>query len=93
MGIADETSTNRNNRTICLPFSQENYGCNIYGPLNFRACVDARIKLFPELFPAEIVNGYRMKDMRYSKKQSIWIRRIEIAGIAYSIRPSFRDRL
>jgi hypothetical protein len=30
-----------------------------------------------------------MKDMRFSIKQSIWIRRIEIAGIAYTIRPSF----
>ena len=30
-----------------------------------------------------------MKDINYSKKQSMPIRRIEIAGIAYTIRPSF----
>ena len=29
-----------------------------------------------------------MKDIYYSRKQSVAIRRIEIAGIAYSIRPS-----
>jgi hypothetical protein len=45
--------------------------------------------LWPELFPPEIVDGYQMKDDHFSKKQSITIRRIEIAGIAYTIRPSF----
>lgn len=47
------------------------------------------IELFPELFPAEIVEGYRMKDMYWSKKQGIATRRIEIAGTAYTICPSF----
>lgn len=89
MGVADTRSTNRNKRTICLPFSQDNYEYNIYNPVDFRVCVDKRIELFPELFPAEIASGYQMKDMYYSKKQSVWIRRIKIAGIAYTIRPSF----
>jgi hypothetical protein len=30
-----------------------------------------------------------MKNIYHSKKQSVAIRRIEIAGIVYSIRPSF----
>ncbi|WP_231714128.1 hypothetical protein [Desulfosarcina ovata] len=89
MGIADTRSANRNNRIICLPFSQGNYECNILNPVDFRTSVNKRIELFPELFPAEIENGYRMKDLYYSKKQSIWIRRIKISGVAYTIRPSF----
>ncbi|BBO81023.1 hypothetical protein DSCO28_15890 [Desulfosarcina ovata subsp. sediminis] len=71
MGIAGSTSANRNNRTICLPFSQDNYECNILNPKDFRLCLDQRIELFPELFPDEIANGYQMKDIYRSKKQSI----------------------
>jgi hypothetical protein len=89
MGIADSTSANRNNRIICLPFSQENYECNIQNPRDFRVCIDRKIERFPELFPAEIEHGYQMKDIYRSKKQSVWIRRIEIAGVAYTVRPSF----
>jgi hypothetical protein len=85
MGITDTRSANRNKRTICLPFSQDNYECNIHNSDDFRFCVDKRV----ELFPAEIINGYQMKDFYYSKKQSIWIRRIKIAGVAYTVRPSF----
>jgi hypothetical protein len=72
-----------------LPFSQEVYNANINKASDFRICIDEQIELFPELFPAEITKGYLMKDIYYSKKLSIAMRRIEIAGIAYSIRPSF----
>ena len=89
MGKADTESTTRNNRTICLPFSQEIYNANINNPLDFRVCIDEQIELFPELFPPEITKGYQMKDIHHSKKQSAPIRRIEIEGIAYTIRPSF----
>ena len=89
MGKADTKSAHRDNRTICLPFSQQVYNANINIALDFRKCIDERIELFPELFPPEITKGYRMKDIYYSKKQSVAIRRIEIAGIPYSIRPSF----
>ena len=89
MGKADAGSAHRNKRTICLPFSQENYEPNVIDPIDFRQCIDKRIELFPELFPAEIVEGYRMKDMYWSKKQGIATRRIEIAGTAYTICPSF----
>ena len=89
MGKADTKPAHRDNRTICLPFSQQVYNANINIALDFRKCIDERIELFPELFPPEITKGYRMKDIYYSKKQSVAIRRIEIAGIPYSIRPSF----
>ena len=89
MGKADTQSAHRNNRTICLPFSQEVYDACIKNPIDFRIYVDKQIELFPELFPVGIEKGYLMKDIYISKKQSIPIRRIQIAGISYTIRPSF----
>ena len=89
MGKADTEPATQNNRTICLPFSQDLYCANIENPSQFRMCIDERIQLFPELFPPEIANGYLMKDIYYSKKQSVLIRRIDIDGIPYTIRPSF----
>ena len=89
MGKADPQSAHRSNRSICLPFSQEVYYANIQDPSDFRICINERIELFPELFPAEITKGYLMKDIYHSKKQAAPIRRIQIAGIAYTIRPSF----
>jgi hypothetical protein len=89
MGEADNVSTTRHNRTICLPFSQDVYHTKIKNPVDFRLCIDEFIELFPELFPPQIADGYLMKDIYYSKKLSVPIRRIEIAGIPYTIRPSF----
>ena len=89
MGKADTKSAHRNNRTICLPFSQEEYNATINDASDFRICIDKRIGLFPELFPAEITKGYLMKDIYHPRKQSVPIRRIEIAGVAYTIRPFF----
>lgn len=89
MGKADVQSTHRSNKTICLPFSQQDYNANVNDPINFRKCIDDRIKLFPELFPSEITNGYQMKDIYLSKKRSIMIRRIQIDDTAYTIRPSY----
>jgi hypothetical protein len=76
MGKADLSSAYRNNRTICLPISQEEYDAIIDDPKKFRKCVDARFERFSELFHSEITNGYRMKDFYFSQKLSIWIRRI-----------------
>ena len=55
----------------------------------FRASIDSMAKQWPELFPPEITDGYLMKDIRHSKKLSIPVRRIEIAGTSYTICPSF----
>lgn len=89
MGKTNKKSASRNNRTICLPFSQEDYKVNVTDSVNFRKCLDERIELLPELFPLEIAKGYLMKDIYPSKKQAIPIRRIEISGTPYTIRPSF----
>jgi hypothetical protein len=89
MGKADPRSAYQHNRTICLPISQEKYDTIVSDAESFRKYIDTRLALSIELFPTEIKNGYRMKDFYFSKKLSIWIRRIEIADVAYTIRPSF----
>ncbi|MGA1871968.1 MAG: hypothetical protein ACMUJM_25920 [bacterium] len=82
-------STDQKNRVICLPFSQEQYNDNISVAVTFRALIDLIIREHPDLFPPEISSGYQMKDLYHSKKILIIIRRIKIAGISYTIRPSF----
>ena len=82
-------SAPRRNRTICLPFPQQAYDGIISDDLQFRLYVDENISQYPELFPPEAGAGWRAKDSHVSKKQGIVIRRIEIAGIAHTIRPSF----
>ncbi len=89
MGKTDTISATRNNRSICLPISQEVYDTKIMKPVDFRNFINEQINLFPELFPPEIANGFQMKDIYHSKKLSIPIRRIDIGGIPHTIRPSF----
>jgi hypothetical protein len=89
MGKADLRSAYQNNKTICLPISQEEYNRIVGDPIAFRKYLDVLLTLFAELFPPEIANGYCMKDLYFSTKLSILIRRIKIAGVAYTIRPSF----
>jgi hypothetical protein len=87
MEISASKSVARKSRTICLPFSKEDYFPN--DQMLFRKSIDDRIRLFPELFPPEISEGYQMKDIYYSVKLRISIRRIRVKGKSYTIRPSF----
>jgi hypothetical protein len=77
------------NKTICLPFDEKNYGSLVRNASEFRAYLDRMKEAFPELLPAEITHGYRMKDNRRSSKLGLIIRRIQIGKASYSIRPSF----
>lgn len=79
----------RKNRTICIHFCQERYDGIVQDPVEFRQHLIQMNQLHPELFPDQICSGFEMKDIRQSTKLSITIRRITIASISYSIRPSF----
>jgi len=80
----------RQNRSICFPFTDRNRYIDIIKyPNEFRALIDSIAKQWPELFPPKIDQGYLMKDIRFSKKLSISVRRIEVSGIIYTVRPSF----
>ena len=45
--------------------------------------------LYPELFPPESKQGFRMKDQHESARLGITIRRIKVNGLTYTVRPSF----
>ena len=81
--------TSSSKKTIVVPFDKQKYQEIVLKSAAFRTELDRIHTEFPQLFPSEIVNGYRMKDIRFSKKLSLRIRRIEIDGTSYSIRPSF----
>jgi len=79
----------RRNRVICLPFCQDEYRQLVSDPKHFRRVVDETARQHGSLFPDGFQNGYEMKDIRYSKRLQILIRRILIDGVSYTIRPAF----
>jgi len=83
-----QKSTSRCNRVICILFVLETYLEIVRDSAKFRAYLDNIIKQSPELFPPEIKEKYLMKDTYHSKKLSISIRRIQVGGVSYTIRPS-----
>jgi hypothetical protein len=88
MSTASNTAL-RMNRTICLYFCQAQYDLIIQCAKKFRQVIDKAIEKHPELFPPEITSGYKMKEVRFSKKLNLKTRRIIISGTSYTIRPSF----
>ena len=75
---------------ICVPFSKKEYtNGNVNDPSRFRVLLNDKIERYPELFPPKISEGYLMKDTYCSKKMKIAIRRIDISGTSYTVRPSF----
>jgi len=84
------SSLNITKRTICLPVEETYYEKIVEDANLFRQELDKLIKRYPELFPPEIGSGYRMKDIRFSKKlENLCIRRIKVGDVSYSILPSF----
>jgi len=79
----------RKNRVIRLPFVQNDYTATIANFTLFRTYLDKMIAQFPELFPTDIRQGYRLKDSYTSVKLGLTFRRIEVGITAYSVRPSF----
>ena len=63
-------TSSRKNRTICIPFCKSVYMNKISNAEAFRADLDRQIAKFPEIFPAEIVNGYLMKEIRQLDKNN-----------------------
>jgi len=82
-------TASRMNRTICMYFCQAEYETIVQKPQKFREEINKTREKHPELFPPEINSGFKMKEIRVSKKMNLKIRRIIISGISYSIRPSF----
>lgn len=82
----------RGEKTICVPFeSEKHYEECMQKPEVFRQELMALSRRHPELFPARFEEGFRLDGKRFSKKQQLSIRRIELeaTGEKFSIRPSF----
>jgi len=80
-------------KSIRICFSEDEYDRILLDNKYFMERLNYYIKQFPDIFPKEIKNGYRLYGIvPASKKQSIAVRRIEIKGIKkgiYQIYPSF----
>ena len=81
----------KKNKTIVLPIAEENYSAFIEDPSTAHEIVQDFLNRAPELFPSETLEkGYIFKGKdRVSQKMGIQLRRVQIAGEIYRIRPSF----
>jgi hypothetical protein len=77
--------------TLCLPIGKDDYLDLIDDPQRFRAWLDQSFRSWPELFPEDFADGYRLKDARTSARTGLRLRRIRLkaTGEAFSVRPSF----
>jgi hypothetical protein len=92
MPVAERSfSPVRGHKTICIPCSPQEYERAVDDPEAFRTLLDREIAATPELFPPEIRQGYRMKDLYTSRKTGWKLRRIELRNNlqCYLVRPSF----
>jgi hypothetical protein len=91
--MASETTTTpsqRQNRTIILPISQEQYDSILNNHEEFHQWIAENYALHPELFPAEMKNGYKLNGTRTDAKIGLVVRRIRFGkNLCYSIWPSF----
>jgi hypothetical protein len=77
-------------KTICLPISQDvNYEQLVKQTKAFRAYLEQQIVVHPELFPAQIEQGYCFHGFVVSERLGITTRRIRLKGSreTYQIRP------
>ena len=82
----------RGNKTLYLPSSESEYQSVIDNATAYRAWVDNHYEQFPQLFPSAMSSGYRLHDIRLSKKQEDLPRRrikLKSTGACYTIQPSF----
>ena len=70
------------NKRITLPIDLAGYQKLVADPKAFRAWVDTNIVLYPELFPANIAEGYTLHDQRDSAKMpDVTLRRIKLKAL------------
>jgi hypothetical protein len=82
--------TTAGDKTICLPIGTEQDYDNLVNDTSaFRGYLDQMIASHPELFPAEIAEGYCFHGFVESQRLDITTRRIRLKsnGQAYQLRP------
>jgi hypothetical protein len=81
--------SNRGHRTIRPPFDRERYEQTVLDAASFRQYLDEFVQQFPELFPADIQQGYTLHEVRFSRRQQMYYRRIDVQGVRYTVQPAF----
>ena len=79
-------------KTICLPITEGiDYRALVEDRVAYRQYLDEQIAQHPELFPAEIEQGYRFHGLVWSLRQQLKTRRIYLPSTheAYQLRPDF----
>jgi hypothetical protein len=79
-------------KSICLPIETKiDYEALVKNTPAFREYLNQQIAVHPEVFPAEIKDGYCFHGFRQSRKQGVTTRRIRLIanGEAYQVRPDF----
>ena len=79
-------------KSLCVPFESEaHYEVCVADPERFRQHLEALHAEHPELFPERFAEGFGFHDKRWSIKQQLWTRRIELTATEerFQIRPSF----
>jgi len=79
-------------KSICVPFdSAEPYAACVADPESFRQHLTEVLSQHPELFPTRISEGFVLHDKRWSIKQQVMLRRLELKATAavFLVRPSF----
>jgi hypothetical protein len=88
-----KTTQTRANQQIVVPVNQEDYARIIGDTAVFRGYMDEMITRHPELFPADIDQGYRLYGMHPSSKKmpEVHRRRIRLHASAqvFTVTPSF----
>jgi hypothetical protein len=75
-----------------VPFaSEEHYAACVAEPASFRQHLTTVCGQHPERFPASISEGFVLHDKRWSLKQQVMLRRLELKATAevFLVRPSF----
>ena len=79
-------------KSICVPFdSEEHSAACVADPESFRQHLTEVFGPHPELFPASMSEGFVLHDKRWSIKQQVMRRRLELKATAggFLVRPSF----
>ena len=89
--VEAETKTAYGSRQIVIPMSRERYDDIWNDSGKVRKMMDEYIAVSPELFPAEIHQGFQLSGfLPASKKmENIRFRQCRIGDVAYTLRPSF----
>jgi hypothetical protein len=81
---------NKQNRTIVLNFTEKMYCPFMEHQETAHETIKGHFAKYPELFPAEMENGYMLNGKtRVSKKLGVQMRKIKVGNTSYRIRPSF----